>query len=128
MRDGRGLERPQLPGYGGPNTLSNSHRERRIGKEAAVRIGQRFWVHSFRRRLAKADYAGFVAKMHALGPTRFPESNHHFVSGAIVGHAVIDEVVQDRSHPGRVDPCPALRALEWEVGEGEGDQQVYSLT
>jgi hypothetical protein len=68
--------------------------ENRTWKPAAARIGQRFWVHASQRRLTKADFEEFLADMQHLGIQRYPKSIDAVVCGAIVGSAVIEDVVR----------------------------------
>jgi hypothetical protein len=68
--------------------------ENRSWKPAAARIGQRFWVHASQRRLTRADFEDFLANARSLRLTPYPKSIDDFVYGAIVGSAVIKDVVR----------------------------------
>jgi hypothetical protein len=68
--------------------------ENRSWKPTAARIGQRFLVHASQRRLTRADFEDFLANVRELRITRYPKSIDDFDYGAIVGSAVIEEVVR----------------------------------
>jgi hypothetical protein len=68
--------------------------ENRSWKPAAGRIGQRFWVHASQRRLTRVDFENFLADLQKRRITRYPKSIDDFDYGAIVGTAVIEEVVR----------------------------------
>ena len=76
--------------------IVNGHKdiENRTWKPSDARIGQRFWVHASQRRLTRADFDEFLGTVRALHIKRHPKSIDDFDYGAIVGSAVIEEVVR----------------------------------
>ena len=68
--------------------------ENRTWKPSAARIGQRFMVHASKRRLTKADFEQFLETVRRFRIRRHPKSIDTFTYGAIVGSAVISEVVR----------------------------------
>ncbi len=76
--------------------IVNGHKdiENRSWKPTAKWIGKRIIVHSSQRRLTKADYQNFLEICKDMGIKRFPKSVDDFDYGAMVGSAILSDVVR----------------------------------